>query len=232
MKRWITTPDVKREVARARGIYAREIRRAAIDATDRASREGVIELRAKMRSAGLGRLGNAVGQTSLKRKSGSSSDTPYGVWFARGGDESQGGGTLEAYSRGTKIRPKSGNGWLWIPTRAVQRIIGRGRQRRRLTPALWIGSSLEQSVGKLEFRPISSNRAVLVIKRVSLSPKTGRAKALGPGRTRTRIPVKEVIAFVGIRFTSRIQRFDKDAVAAGYSRRVPTYMTELLSRVT
>lgn len=233
MRPWIKTPDVRRETIRAREIYRKNLRKAAVIATDRASREGLLVLREKMRGAGLGRLGNAVGQTSTRRKgqAGNRNDDPYGVWFARGGDESRAGGALEAYSRGATIMPKAGKRWLWFPTPAIQRRVKIGDKRFRLTPARWIGSSLEQTVGKLEFRPLGPNRAVLVVKNVTLSPKTGQAKARGKGTPRTRIPVKEVVAFVGIPFTRRTQRFDKDQVAIAYSRRVPDYIAEALEQI-
>ena len=234
MKSGIRIPDVRREVERSRAQLRSDHRRAAVIATDRASREGVIALRQKMRAVGLGKLGNAVGQTSTlrKRQASNRGDDPYGVWFARGGDDSLAGGALESYSRGATIMPKAGKRWLWFPTAAIQRRVKIGDKRFRLTPARWIGSSLEQTVGKLEFRPLGPNRAVLVVKNVTLSPKTGQAKARGPRAPRTRIPVKEVVAFVGIPFTRRTQRFDKDQVALVYSRRVPDYIAEALADIT
>lgn len=230
MRPWIKTPDVRREVDKARGQHRRDVRRAAVIATDRASREGLIALREVMRAAGLGKLGNAVGQTSTRRRGGDGD--PYGVWYARGGDESLAGGALEAYSRGASIEPKAGKRWLWYPTPAIQRRIKIGNRRFRLTPGRWIGSSLEQTIGKLEFRQINPGLALYVVKDVTLHPKTGQAKARGPRKSRIRIPVKEVVAFIGIRFTRRAQRFDKDQVAARFSRRVPGYMIEALTEIT
>lgn len=217
-------PDVGKAIRVDRDRSRRLNRAAAIIATDRAIFGGREELGRQMRAAGLGNLYRAIGATSTKRKGGSGD--PYGVWFARDSDESRGGGALEAYSRGATIRPGPGHSWLWVPTRAIQRRIKIGSGRYRVTPARWIGSSLEQTIGKLEFRQISASRAILVVKDVTLSPKTGLAKARGPGRTRTRIPVKEIIAFTGIRSTTRSQRVDKDAVALRWSRRVPEFMAE------
>lgn len=228
MKFEARTPDIRREIARGRAGLRRDHRRAAVIATDRASREGRTELQAKMRSVGLGKLANAVGQTSTKRKGGSGD--PYGVWFARGGDESLAGGALEAYSRGTTILPLNGN-WLWIPTKAIQRRIKIGAGRYRLTPGRWIGSALEQTVGKLVFRQLSPTRAIFVVQNVSISTKTGRAKARGKRRSKTQIPTKEIIAFTGIKVTRRARRFDKDLIAIAWSRRVPKFIAEELQRL-
>lgn len=219
------TPNIRREIAKGRVGLSRDLRRAAIVATDRASREGRVELQARIRSVGLGKLGNAVGQTSTKRRGGAGD--PYGVWFARGGDNSLAGGALEAYSRGTTIRPVNGN-WLWIPTKAIQRRIRIGSGRYRLTPARWIGSALEQTVGKLVFRLLSPTRAILVVQNVSISTRTGRAKAPGKRRSKTQIPTKEIIAFTGIKVTRRAKRFDKDQIAQAWSRRVPGFIADEL----
>ncbi|MBX9814081.1 MAG: hypothetical protein K2X76_05205 [Sphingomonas sp.] len=225
----LRTPDIRRQIERDRLARRRAIEKAALNATDRAAREGVVALRAKMRGVRLGNLANAVGQTSAKQKRvPASRGNAWGAWYARGGDDSLGGGALEAYSRGARIVPQSGHYWLWIPTPHIQRRIKIGRGRYRITPARWIGSSLEQSVGKLVFRQLSAWRALLVVQDVTLSPKTGIAKKKGPRATRTRVPVKEIVAFVGIRVTTRAQRFDKDQLAQAWARRVPEFMAEEL----
>lgn len=219
--------NVAKATSAAAQQYQRDLRAAAIIATDRASKEAQRGVQERIRSTGLGRLANAVGHTStrLEKKGGN----PYGVIFAKGGDESLAGGALESYSRGSTIRPGPGKSWLWIPTEVVPRFIQIGGKRRRLTPELYQRSSLVQRIGKLEFRPISASRALFVVKKVSLSPKTGQAKALGPRGTRTRVPKKEAVAFVGIRVTRRAARFNKDGVVSFYSRRVPQYMQEALA---
>ncbi len=214
-------------LAAASAQYRRDTRAAAIAATDHASKEAQRGIQERIVSTGLGRLSRAVGQSStkLQRKSGGD---PYGVIFAKGGDDSLAGGALESYSRGSTIKPGAGKQYLTFPTRAVPRFISIGGKRQRLTPALYIKSGLTTSIGKLVFRPLANGNAIWVIQKVSLSPKTGRAKALGSRRTRTRIVQKEVIAFIGIRVTRRAQRFNKDGVVSFYARRVPRYMTEFL----
>lgn len=221
-------PDPASTFRREKAQYERDLRRAQIYATDRASREGQGVLRDKMRSVRLGRLGNAIGQTSTLRKGGKGGK-PYGVLYARGGDQSRAGGALESYTRGARIEPTDAE-WLWIAQAPVPKKIG----RKRTTPALFMQSDLMGSIGKLEFRPLGvvkgEEMALLVIKRVSVSPKTGRAKALGPRGTRTRVSMKEVVAFVGVRITIRAKRFDKDVTLMPVSRMVPQWAAEELSR--
>lgn len=215
----------------AQGAQTRkDLRAAAIIATDRAGREAQRGVQEKIRAVGLGKLSGAVGFTSTKIRGGRDTD-PYGVFYARGGDEGQAGGTLEAYSRGATIVPGAGKQWLAIPTRAVPKFVSLGGRRFRTTPQLLKNSGLASSIGQLVFKPLGPDRAVLVIKKVTISPKTGQAKAQGPGRTRTRIPQKEVIAFILIRITRRAQRFDKDAVARAFAIRVPQYMQDALAQI-
>lgn len=178
-----------------------------------------------MRGVGLGKLDQAVGFTSAQRK-GQRDRTPYAAIFAKGGDESRAGGALEAYSRGTTIRTINGE-WLAYATEAVPKRIG----RRKITPALYNRSGLVGSIGKLIFRKINPNLALLVLRKVSLSPKTGQAKALGKRAPRTRIvPEKDVVAFVLIRQTRRAKRFDKDIEVSLESRRTPLYMKRWLDQ--
>jgi hypothetical protein len=221
-------PDPAKAFRREKEAYARDLRHAQIYASDRASREGQKALRDKMSAVRLGRLGNAIGQTSTLRK-GDKGGKPYGVLFARGGDKSRAGGALESYSRGARIEPNDAE-WLWIAQPPVPKKIG----RKRTTPALFMQSGLMGSIGKLEFRPLGvvkgEERALLIIKKVSVSPKTGRAKAMGPRGTRTRIPVNEVVAFVGIRITIRAKRFDKDVTLMPVARGMPKWAAEELAR--
>jgi hypothetical protein len=220
----VRVPDPHKEIGRASAQHKRDVRRAAIIATDRASREAQLAIRQKMLAMKLGRLGNAVGQTSMKRRGGGGD--PYGVLFARGGDQSLAGGALEAYSKGVTIRAQQRQ-WLAFATDAVPRRIG----RYRTTPALYQLS--KQATGmRLEFRPLGPNRAILVLKNVTLHPKTGVAKAAGKRTPRTRIPAKEVVAFVLIRQTTRAQRFNKDQIVQVIvSRRMAAFMLEALESI-
>lgn len=231
MRFTVEIPDIRRQIGLARQQYEKDIRRAALVSTDRQSKQGQRRIQAKIKAVGLGRLGGAVGQTSaLKRRQTGRKDNPYGVVFARGGDESQGGGVLEAYSRGADIRPRRGE-WLWISTRAVPRYVSMGGRRMRLTPEIYRASGLVAKLGPLVFIQKSSNRAVYLIKKVTTSPKTGRAQRDTGRKLRSRIRQDAVVAFVGIRNTRRAQRFDKDREAAFEAARGPEYMGEEMLRL-
>lgn len=227
---------VKRSRPGAASAFGRRVaaaeRRAALVATDRASKLAQTRVRMKMGAVGLGRLGNAVGQTSALKKGNAGAGrtgAAWGVIFARGGDDSLAGGALQAYSRGTVITAKNVE-WLAFQTNAIPRRVG----RFRMTPARYRSSGFATSIGELVFKRIAPNRAILVIRNVSLSPKNGRARKLGPRPTRTRIPVKEVVAFVLIKQTKRAKRFDHVDIVRLASTFMPRYieetMTDVLSR--
>lgn len=201
-------------------------KRATHIAVDRASALGQKRVRQKMRAVGLGRLANAVGHTSSKRKNRMSDRNAWGVIFAKGGDDSLAGGALESYTRGSTIRPVEQE-WLWFQTSAVPRRIN----GRRMTPGRYAKSGLETTIGRLIPIRISANRMLLVIRNVTLSPKNGRARAMGKRRPRTRIPVKEVTAFIGIRWTRRAKRLDQNEIMALAAQLVPQYQIEEMDRI-
>lgn len=222
----VSTPDFS--ALRAEGDRIQRLhKRAAFEVTDLTIQKAHKHVQAKMRSVGLGKLDRAVGWTSAKRK-GQKDRTPYGVIFAKDGDDSLAGGALEAYSRGTTIRPQSGN-WLAVPTPAAPRLVNAGGRRRRLSPSMWAAAGLNQKIGKLIFIRVNSNVALLVVRNVSLSAKTGQAKALGKRKPRTRIvPKKDTVVFILIRQTRRAKRFDKDEIVGMYAARMPDYMARTL----
>lgn len=228
LKLTVSRPDfsgLRREGERLKLLH----HRAAVETTDIVAQKAHFHLQAKMRSVDLGKLYRAVGWTSAKRKRQTGfGRTPYGAIFARDGDDSLAGGALEIYSRGGTIRPKGK--WLAVPTVAAPRLISAGGKRRRLTPALWEAAGLNSKIGKLIFIQISSNTAVLVVRGVSLSPKTGQARRLGVRAPRTRIvPKGNTVVFVLIRQTSRAKRFDKDQIIGFYAGRMPDYMGRILA---
>lgn len=219
-------PNVPRMVSQTRLRWRRDTERAARIATDRAARETQQHVKRRMRSVGLGRLGGAVGQTSALRKK--QDDRFYGVIYAKGKSkpDDRGAGALEAYSEGVTIRARNTT-WLAFQTTAVPRRAG----RKRMTPFRYQTMGYQAALGPLEFRPINSKMALLVIKKVSLHPKTGRAKRAGPGRSRTRVDKKEAVAFILIKVTRRAQRFDEKLIAQVYAKRVPEYMLAALKDI-
>lgn len=215
-------PPVKSIVAGMRRRYKTVLYRGAQYATDRASREAHQAVKARMKVARLGRLTGAVGHTSSMKK-GQTPRSPYGVIYAKGGDESRAGQALYAYTTGVTIRTRDKE-WLAFATPHVPRTVG----RRRLTPELYKKAGLSSSIGKLEFKPINRDLAYLVVRKVTLHPRTHRAKAAGPRAPRTRIAAKEIVAFVLIRVTRRARRFDKDNIMRIYSGKVPDYIGEFM----
>lgn len=224
----VRQPNVQKIMRQAAQQQSRDLKRAALIATDKAAVEAQRALQNKIRAVGLGRLAGAVGKKSrLRGGAPGAGDLPYGVIFARGGDESLAGGALESYSQGSTIRARNAE-WLAFQTAAIPRRIG----RFRTTPARYQTSGLATSIGQLEFRPINSNLALYVIKRVTLSPKTGRARRAGKRPSKTRINQKEIVAFVLIKVTRRAKRFDKDdTVRQVVVARMPDLMIEALATI-
>lgn len=211
--------------ARSAGArYAADLKAAAFVATDTASKLAQGGVQRKMRAVGLGRLANAVGQTSALKKR-QMNNTPYGVIFARGGDESRAGGALEAYSLGTTITPTPGKKWLAFATNAIPSRVG----RFKMTPEKFRAGGYEARYGKLVFKPIDGNTALLVIRKATVTGK-GRVREVGKRAARGTQPVKDLVAFVLIRFTKRAQRFDKNQEVAPYARQVPDLMQQEMLR--
>lgn len=213
------------ESARYRKLQAK----AADFATDRSSREARTALAARMKSAGLGKLDRALGHTSSLRKR-QQTNRPYGVIYVRGGSDSLAAGALEAYSQGALITARHGR-WLAFQTPALQRRVrlGTSKGASRMTPQRYV--AMGSPLGKLSFRPTGKGTALLVARNVTLHPRTGRAKAAGARAPRTRIPAKEVVVFVLIRYTRRAKRFDKDRTIEPFARKTGSYFGEALQQL-
>lgn len=215
----------------------RALQKATHRAVDKASRAGHRRVQAKMKAAGLGKLDRAVGHTSSLKKGARGGKNAWGAIYAKGQGkaDNRAAGALEAYSQGVTIKPRAtlfnmGNEWLWIPQAAIPKRI----RRFKATPALYNRSPLVATIGKLHYKRIAANKALLVIRKVTLSPKTGQAKKAGKRAPRTRIPMKEVIAFVGIRITRRGKRFDQHQIMRLAADMVPGLtekeLADILSR--
>lgn len=191
--------------------------RALLRSSDQAARRGVRKLRAAMQSAGLGKLGNAIGAGSDQAKGRgphrkSTSLSASGWAHVRGRSERT-HGTIEAYLEGAVIAPRNAR-YLWIPSKELQRTAGAGSDRRRLTPGNWAALGLETRIGPLEFRRIKG-KPQLIVRDITTDrfgrggaqrgprrlPKRGR---LGGTRQFTRV----FVAFRGITHTSRTRRLD------------------------
>jgi len=210
--------------------------RAALIATDRASRAAVTQVRQQMASAGLGRLGNAIGQTSdlrdgrgVKRR-GERAFSASGVVFVRS-KSPRTLGAIEAYTAGATIRPRNGR-WLWIPGADIQRLAGGKGDRQRVTPGSWARLGLDKKIGRLEFVPSVNGRPLLIVRGagVSLTGKRGSARSLkknGQAR-RGQIAREFLVAFIGIPATSRAARVDVAKIMREAADSLPALFSQAL----
>lgn len=218
-----------------RRFAVRALEQASLRATDRAAREAVRNIRADMRRAKLGRLGNAIGAGSDKAKTGAvyrrgKEEFSASGWLHIRGRSERTLGVIEAYTEGADIRPRKG-AWLWIPTQQVQQKVG----RQRMTPALYQKAGFEERLGPLVFIQRSPAEAWLIVENVSVDkfgrhgrrarrlPKSGRARG-------ARRKADFVVAFVGLRRTSRAARIDPTTIIAAAAARVPDFLGEELAK--
>lgn len=223
---------------RAMGAYRQalalpklRIEAATLIASDRAAYEGQQRIRNAMRAAGLGRLGNALGQTSDLQKTGrvhrrANGFSASGIVYARSRSERT-LGTLQSYTKGTQIRPVRGR-WLWIATKDIPRV----SNRERMTPELWKKNGWDAKIGPLEMIMGINGRPLLVVKNVgtSIAGKSRSARRLNKnGRPAKNQRLRSfLVAFVAIPFTARSARVDVDAIMASVRRELPRIYTDAL----
>lgn len=212
---------------------------AALIATDRARRLALTAQRERMQAAGLGRLGNALGSTSdLAEGRGvhryaNGGFSASGVVFIRSGSE-RSRGAIRAYTEGADINPVRGR-WLWIATDDVQRLVGSGKNRRRLTPALWNKGGLDKKIGPLAPARSSNGMPLLIVRNVgiSLAGKARSARSLTKsGRSRKgQVAVDFIVAFYAIPHTTREARYDAHAELRAIQAQLPTLHRQALGRI-
>lgn len=184
--------------------------RAALIAVDRGASMALREMRPP-----LGRLGFALGAGSdLKkgrgvRRFGASGFSASGWVHIRTRSE-RGVGALVAYTEGADIRAK--RGWMWIATDNIPRRAG----RYRMTPARYRAAGLESKIGPLIQVPgRTASENLLIVRNVSTRA-AGRPNARRMprnGRVRAgRVQNESIVAFVGIRRTSRQARTNPRAI--------------------
>lgn len=189
--------------------------RLVLDVSDRAATRAKTSIRRDMRGANLGRLGNAIGSTSDKRKNGrvqrrGKGIRASGVVFIRS-KSPRTVGAIISYTEGAAMVAKNRSGFMWYPLESAQRIVGTGKDRRRLTPGEWRSSGMEAKLGPL-FRIRGSDGApLLVVRKVGVSAvgaRGGRPRSLTKtGRARKGDRIAEIVPiFKGIRSTSRTAR--------------------------
>lgn len=212
-------------------LAQRRMEAAALIATDRASRIAQQEIRAQMRGAKLGRLGNAIGQTSDMQKGRlhrtGNGWSASGVVYVRSKSERT-LGAIEAYTRGADIRPVRGR-WLWIPSDDIPRV----SKRERLTPALWQRNGLDRKIGPLvTIRPRGGN-PIMVVRNVGVTPDKARSvKGLTKKGTARKGQVARefVVAFIAIPRTARSARVDVTAIMRAVQADLPRLFNEAIAR--
>lgn len=207
---------------------------AALVATDRAALAAKGGIREDMSGARLGRLGMAIGAGSDARKNGrvhrfgNSGFSASGWTFIRSRSERT-VGAIKIYSESGEILPTKG--WMWIPTDNVPKRVG----RYKMTPARYMESGLASSIGPLVQIPgRHAGEVLLVVNKVSVRPsgrpnprrlpRTGRARA---GRQ----AVDQLVMFVGIKRTSRPQRFSPQDRYRQQQALLPSYWHQAIGTI-
>ena len=206
---------------------------AALNATHIAAGRAKAKVQADMRGAALGRLGNAVGSGSDLQKRGAVRSQGIG-WSASGwvhirSKSERTVGAIEAYTAGAEISPRKGR-WLWIPTDDIPARVG----KRKITPEAYSRLGLATKIGPLVFVMTPSGRPLLVVKgaSVSASGKSRSAKSLRKdgGLRKGQIAAETIVAFVGIRRTSRAARVDVNAIMREAQASLPGLIDQQLGR--
>jgi hypothetical protein len=217
-------------------IIDRRIEAAALIATDAASRKALTRFRQEMGSANLAGLGRAVGQTSDLQKGGqihrrSDGFSASGVLFARSASK-RSRGALQAYTQGATISPRGR--WLWFPSDEIQRVAGRGSDKRRLEPHNWAALGMEAKLGPLVRIKASNGNPLLIVRNVGVSAAGSRRSA--KSLTRRGLPRKGqvarefIVAFIAIPNTSRAQRVDVRRIVRDAQASLSAEMREALER--
>lgn len=213
----------------------RRVERAALIASDQASRIAVRSIREAMAGAGLGRLGNALGQGSdLSHGNGvhrSGSRISASGWVVIRAGSPRSRGAIEAYTEGANIRPVRGR-WLWIPSPEIARIAGPRGARERVTPENWERLGLARRFGPLVPLKSIDGRPLLAVERVgSAEGKPGLTSLTKSGRARKGQRRRDiVVAFVAIPVTSRAARVDVPALMRAASAQMPALFDAAVSR--
>jgi len=233
LKGTITGPDQAAFQRFERDMVDR-MQRAALTATDRAARMAVTDIRSAFGSARLGKLGRVIGATSDKQKGdrvhrlGGFGFSASGVVHARTRSE-RALGALESYTQGSDIRPKRG-GWLWFATDAIPARVG----RYRMTPAHYRASGLVNRIGPLvEIPGRHAGERLLIVQRVTSGTGkkvTYRALPASGKLRKGRTLHESVVAFIGIKATSRRARVNPTAIVEKVLARLPGMIGDELNR--
>jgi hypothetical protein len=217
----------------------RDMERAALVVTDRAAKKAVRAMREEMSAAGLGRLGNALGSTSdlakgrgvKQRANGGFSAS--GVVFIRSGSK-RSRGAIDAYTQGAEIRPRRSR-WLWFPSDEIQRVAGKGSNKRRLEPHNWAALGMEAKLGPLVRIKASNGNPLLIVRNVGVSAAGSRRSAKSLKRRglprKGQVAREFIVAFIAIPNTSRAARISVADIMQAISAEMPAEFNEELKKV-
>lgn len=206
----------------AQRAMERRAERALSRMVDRIAMQAKNDIRQDMAASGLGRLSGTIGAGSdLRKRRVHRTARGFSVsgWVFVRGKSDRTLGAIKAYTEGADITPQRSR-WLWIATPAIPSRVG----RFKMTPARYDAAGLDGRIGPLVFVPgRSAAEALLVVKNVTVNRVSGGGARRRPRRGAigsTREERDEIVAFVGIRRTSRARRTDpveimRRAVAAG-----------------
>lgn len=215
--------------------------RAALVATDRMARDVLTRTRREMQAAGLGTLGQALGAGSDLQKNGRvhrtgrSGFSASGWVFARSGSD-RSRGALDVYlGEGSKEILPVRSRFLWFATDEISRLAGKGKNRRRMTPATYRASGMEQRLGPLVRITSGDGTPLLIVRNVGTNA-AGKARSARPlkrnGMPRKGDVAREfIVAFVGIPRTSRMARVNIQEIAKSVTARAADYFSAAFGRI-
>lgn len=206
---------------------------AALNATQVAAARAKAMIRREMSSAGLGRMGNAVGSGSDLEKRGQVRSS--GVGFSASGwvhlrtKSERTVGAIESYTAGATITPRKGR-WLWIATDDIPSKAG----RKRITPESYNRLGLDKKIGPLVMVRSVNGWPLLVVKNASVSgsgkARTAKSRKIGGGLRKGQVAKDFIVAFIGIPRTSRQARVDVPAIMREVQAVLPALVAEQLNR--
>jgi hypothetical protein len=208
--------------------------RVAQRVTDRAASGAKDDITTAMAGAGLGRLARVIGAGSDLRKGrihrSADGFSASGFVFIRGSGNPRTVGAIQAYTEGADIRPKRGS-YLWIASKQIPAKAG----RNRMTPELYNSTGLDQRIGPLVFVPgHHRGTAWLIVESVSVNRASGRGARALPRKRALRGSRSQrlfIVAFTGIRRTSRTARFNSRAITKAQADRMPQLVADELSKI-
>ncbi len=206
-----------------RRFSIQRLERAALVATDRASKDALKDVRASFAGSDLGRYSKAIGQFS---------DLTKGKVFRRGKEafSASGGlaiktknertvGAIKSYTEGAEILPVKGR-YLWFATDEIPKRAG----RMKMTPELYRAKGFESKIGPLIFVPNINGRPLLVVKNASVNEagkaRSAKSRKKGGGLRKGQRAKEFIVAFIGIPRTRREQRVDVEAIMRTHAARV------------